>query len=150
MGRRPVQSPLQTAPNPAKWIKELVHHAFLQRNDCIIGNVDAFRANFAATFRNIAVADPLRPPKLLNSVFSIERMHFKGGDVNEKPRTNEFVMLPVVPQNVTNVLAKKALDAFPEFLHPIDILLFHSPSTVWRVGRPRLEWFDLFLHPKIP
>ena len=77
-------------------------------------------------------------------------MHLQRGDMNEKTRTDKFIMHLVVAQNVADVLTKITLDAFPEFLHTIDILLLHSPSTVRRVGCPRLEWFDLFLHPKIP
>ena len=51
---------------------------------------------------------------------------------------------------MANVLAQKTFDALPEFLNTIYVLLLHPPCAIRRVGRSRLERFDLFLHPKIP
>ena len=59
-------------------------------------------------------------------------------------------MLPVVAQNVANILAKETLDAFPEFLHSIDVFLRHSPGPIRGVGRARLESLDFLFHQEIP
>src|SRR5262249_20659875 len=85
-GGGPIQSPLQTTPNPAKWIEELVHHPLLQWNDGIVGDLDALRANLRATLGDVAVADSLRSPQFLDPVFGVERMHFQRSDVNQKAR----------------------------------------------------------------
>jgi len=51
---------------------------------------------------------------------------------------------------VTNILAKKTLDALSKFLNAIDIVLLHSPGSIWRIRWSRLEFPDLFLYPEIP
>src|SRR5438132_355826 len=56
----------------------------------------------------------------------------------------------MIAQHVANILAKKTLGAFPEFLNAIDIFLSHSPCAIWRIGWTWLEFLDFFLHPKIP
>ena len=71
-------------------------------------------------------------------------------DVNQKARADEFVVLLVIAQDVADILAKKTLDAFPEFLHAIDVVLRHPPGAIGASGGARLEFLDLFLHPKIP
>ena len=45
-------------------------------------------------------------------------------------------MLPVIAEDVTNILAKEAFDALPEFLDAIDILLRHPPEDI-AVGSER-------------
>src|SRR5438874_10578844 len=77
-------------------------------------------------------------------------MHLQGGDMNQETWPDEFVMHLMIAQHVANVLTKKTFDAFPKFLHAIDVLLLHSPCAIRRVGRSRIERFNLFLHPKIP
>ena len=56
----------------------------------------------------------------------------------------------MIAQHVADVLAKKAFDAFAEFLHTIDVLLLHPPCAVGRIGRSRLKRFDFFLNAKVP
>src|SRR5262249_54875670 len=63
---------------------------------------------------------------------------------------DKFVIHRVIAQDVTDVLAQKTFDAFPEFLHTIDVFVLHTPCAVRRIRRSRLERFDLFLHSKIP
>ena len=89
------------------------------------------------------------PSASLNSddaVFGVERVHLECGGVNEKARPDEFIVLVMIAQHVANILAKKALDAFAEFLHAIDVLLLHPPRSVRRIGRSRFELLDLLLH----
>ena len=40
------------------------------------------------------------------------------------------LVLVVIAQHVAHVLAQKALDALPEFLHAVDVLLLHAPRAV--------------------
>ena len=93
---------------------------------------------------------PCALSQFLNAILGIERMHFKRRDVNQKSRPNKFVVHLMIAQHVANILAKKTLDAFPKFLHAIDVLLLHSPGSIRRIRRSRLELLDLFLHSKIP
>src|SRR5205814_1003770 len=141
---------LQPSPEPTERIVKLVYHTFLQRNDSVIGNLNAFRTNFRATLRDVAVANALSVAQLIYAILGIERMHLESGDVNQKARSDKFVVLVMVPQDVANVLTKKALYAFPEFLHAVDVLLLHPPTAVRRVRRSRFEALDLFLHFEIP
>src|SRR5947209_4362805 len=145
-----VRFAFQPSPDPAKRIEELVHYAFLQRNDRIVGNLNIFGANLSAAFRNVAVPDTLRLPQLLNPVFGIKWMHLQRGYVHQKPRTNELVVLVMIAQDVADILAEKTFDAFPEFFDPIDIALLHPPRSIRRVRRAGFEWFDHLLHSKIP
>src|SRR5262249_29368949 len=94
--------------------------------------------------------DSLRISQFFDSVLGIEWMHLQRGDMNQETWPDEFVVHLVIAQHVADVLTKKTFDALPEFLHAIDVLLLHSPGTVWRIGRSRLERFDLFLYPEIP
>jgi len=55
--------------------------------------------------------------QLLCSIKDVERVHLELGGVHQKTRTNELLVKLVIAKNVAHVLAKEALDAFPEFLH---------------------------------
>jgi hypothetical protein len=46
----------------------------------------------------------------------------------------------MIAQHVANVLAKKALDALPELLHPVHVFLLHPPAAI---GSVRLARFEL-------
>ena len=43
-----------------------------------------------------------------------------------------------------------AVPCLGAILHTVNILLLHSPGAIRRVGRSRLERFDLFLYTKVP
>src|SRR5437763_10391825 len=77
-------------------------------------------------------------------------MHFERGHVYEESWTDEFRVLAMIAEDVTDILAKIALDAFAEFLNAIDVLLGHAPGAVRRVGGTRFERLDLFLHLEVP
>jgi hypothetical protein len=57
-------------------------------------------------------------------------MHFERGDIDQISRPNELFMHAMIAQHVTNILAKKTLDALSKFLNAIDILLLHSPGSI--------------------
>ena len=56
-------------------------------------------------------------------------MHLERGDVNKKARPDELVVLVMIAQHMADILAKKTLDAFPEFLDAIDVLLLPSARS---------------------
>src|SRR5256714_7846125 len=77
---------LQLLPNPPKRIIEIVHDPFLQRDDPVVGNLNVLRANLRATFRDVAVADPVRLPQFLEAILGVERMHLERGCVDQIAR----------------------------------------------------------------
>src|SRR5438093_7247465 len=141
---------LQPSPDPTERIIKVVHYAFLQRNNCVIGDLNVFRANLCAALGDVAIADSLFVSQFVSTIFSIQRMHLQRSDVDQKPRSNESLVHLVIAQHVADVLAKKAFDAFTEFLHTIDVLLLHPPCAVGRIGASRLKWFDFLLYAKVP
>src|SRR4030065_1250731 len=58
-------------------------------------------------------------------------MHLQTGDSNQKAGTDELGMFIMISQDVTNTLAQKTFDTFSELLDPVNILLLHSPGSVW-------------------
>ena len=56
-------------------------------------------------------------------VGDVERMHLQRGGVDEKARPDELVVLVMIAQDVADVLAEEALDALPELLHAVHVLL---------------------------
>src|SRR5207302_11020665 len=121
----------------------------LERNYRVVRNSYVFRANLGATLRNVAVTNPLRFGEFLDPALRIERMHLQRRHINEEARPDKVVMLVMLAQHVTYVLAQKAFDAFSKFLHAVHIFLLHAPASIRRVGRARLEFLDLFLDPEI-
>ena len=93
---------------------------------------------------------PCASRQFLDPVLGVERVHLQRRHVNEKTRPDELVVLVMVAQHVADILAKKTLDAFPEFLHAIDVLLRHPPRAVGRVRRARFEFLDPLFHREIP
>src|SRR5205085_4589754 len=122
-----ILSPFQPTPKPSERIVKFIHDSFLQWNDSVVSDLNAFRANFGAAFCDIAVADPLSVSQFFQSIFGIERMHLQRRHMNQKARSDELVVHLVIAQNMANVLAKKTFDALPEFLDAIDVGLLHPP-----------------------
>src|SRR5271166_1321624 len=77
-------------------------------------------------------------------------MHFQCRGKNQKARADEFLVLVMVAQHMTDVLAQEAFDALAKFLDAVNVPLCHAPGAVRRVGRARLEFLDFFLYPVIP
>src|SRR5438093_5750158 len=87
---------LQPSPDPTERIIKVVHYAFFQWNNPVIGDLNAFRANLCAALGDVAIADPLAVSQFVSTVFSIQRMHLQRSDVDQKPRSNEsFVHLVI-------------------------------------------------------
>src|SRR5580704_7387983 len=98
---------------------ELVDDTLLQRNDGIVGNVNIFGADFGATLRDVAEADAEVVLEQAGAIERIQRMKLEAGDTDEKARTAEFGFGVVLTKDVADVLAKKTLDTFAEFLHAV-------------------------------
>jgi len=77
-------------------------------------------------------------------------MLIKRRRVNQKPRSDEFLVLIMIPKNVADILAEVTLDAFAKFLHAVDVFLLHSPGAILGIGSPRFEFLDTFLDLLIP
>jgi hypothetical protein len=141
---------LHPSPEPTQRIIEFINDSFFQRNDSVVRDLDAFRANLRATLGDVAIPNALRVPQFFNAIFGIERMHLQRSDVNQEARPDEVIVLLMIAQHVANVLTKKTFDAFPELLHAINVFLRHAPRSIGRIRWARFESLDLFLHPKIP
>src|SRR5207247_2385718 len=125
-------------------------HTLLQGDDRVVRDRDVFRTNLCATFRDVAITDPLRLRELLDPVLCVQRMHFERCDVHEISGTNELLVQMMFSQDVAHVLTKETLDALSEFLNAINILLRHSPGSFGRIRLAWVELFDLFLYTEIP
>src|SRR5512132_830705 len=73
-------------------------------------------------------------------------MHLQPGDANKETRTTKLLLLFVIAQDMTNVLAKKTFNTFAELLHTIHIALIHFPFNV----RARAERRNLPVDSVIP
>src|SRR5262245_50294259 len=136
---RKCSSPLpagKLSQKPTHWIVEVIHDALLQRNDRVVGNVNIFGANFRTAFGDIAEANPEFVLQQFGARQTVEWVHFQPGHAHEEARSAKLVLLLVIAQYVTNVLAEKALNAFAKFLHAIDLALIHLPFNV-RLRRKR-------------
>jgi hypothetical protein len=77
-------------------------------------------------------------------------MHFQSRNVNKISRPNEFFVQMMLAKHMTNILTKETLNAFPEFLHAIDILLGHSPRSIRHIGWARMKLLDFLFDPEVP
>src|SRR4030095_1463305 len=108
---------LQPPPEPTKRIVKFIHYTFLERDDSVVGDLNAFRTHFCAALRDVAVTDSLCGSQFVHPILSIKRMHFERGDINQISWPNELFMHAMVAQHVADILAQEALDAFPKFLN---------------------------------
>src|ERR1051326_1328216 len=128
----------------------MIHNPLLERDDRIVGDPDALGAYGGAALGDVAVADALRGAQLVPPVERVERMHLQRRRVHQVAGPDELLVQVVVPEDMADVLAEEALDALPELLHPVHVLLLHPPGAVGGVGRARRELPDPLLHPEVP
>src|SRR5262249_11774392 len=108
--------------------------------------VNILGAHLGAALCDVAEAEAelvLQEPRAGDA---IQGMHFERGDPDEEARASELLLLSMVPQDVTNVLAKEAFDALSELLHPVEVRLRHLPLN----SRTRPEGRDLLVHSVVP
>src|SRR5438552_13920959 len=101
-GPRP--SPREPAPDAANRVVEVVHHALLQRDDGVVGDVDRLGTDLRAALGDVAVPDAGRLLEVARARRDIERMHLEAGDADQEAGAGEAVLLLVVAQHVTDVL----------------------------------------------
>src|SRR5579884_2415374 len=104
-------------------VEEAIHHPLLQRNNRIIGDRDALRADFGAAFGDVAEPDHEIAPQLRDAVPRVQRMHFQRRRVHQKARAYELSVHLVVPQHVADVLAQVALDTLAELMKTVRVLM---------------------------
>src|SRR5258707_1347355 len=111
---RPIRAPCERlrlrrssdfADNPHQRIVELVHYAFLQRNDRVVRNVDVLRTNLRATFRDVAKPDAQLILQQLRPRDAVHRVHIQPGHAHKKSRPAELLVFVMVSQDVAHVLA---------------------------------------------
>src|SRR5438128_12514136 len=98
-------------------IVEPIDDALLQRNDRIIRNGDAFRADFRAALGDVAQPDAVGILELARAIHGVQRMHLERGGVDQMARADKPVEQLMLAKHVTDVLAQKALDALSKFLN---------------------------------
>src|SRR6185369_11299184 len=113
--------PSEHPEQPLHRIIEPVDHALLHRNDRVVGDVNVLGAHVRAALRDVAQPDAAFFPQMLQPIIRVERLHLERRAVHEKARPHELGMHVVVPEDVANVLAQKALDALSELLHALDV-----------------------------
>src|SRR5438094_2427295 len=118
------------------------HHALLERDDRVVGDVDIFRADLSAALGDVAVAEPVLRADEIDAFVCVERMHLERRESDEHPRAGEAsLVVLVVADDVAHVLAEEAFDALVKFLHALDVFLVH-PALAVRILRLRLERRD--------
>jgi len=127
-------------------IVKFVHHALLERNDGVVSDANLLGTNLRATLRDIAETDTELILEQGGAVATVERMHLKTGNANEKTRSGKLLFLIVLAKNVTHVLAEKTFDAFAELLHAIHVQLGNFPFDTG----PRFERRDFTVDTIIP
>ena len=99
----------------------LVDDSLLERNDGVVSNGNVLRTYLGAALRNVAVPDAVALFQLVCSVENVERVHLELRRVDQQSRPHELLVKVVVPENVTDVLAEKALDALAKFLNAVGV-----------------------------
>lgn len=131
-------------------IVELVNNAFFERNNGVVRNRDMLWADLRATFGNVTIPDTIRILQFFESVLSVNWVHFQGSGVNEESRSDELVMKIVFSEDMADILAEEAFDAFPKLLDMIDVFLFHPPRAIFGIRGSRREGFHLLFNSEVP
>src|ERR1700674_766533 len=120
-------------------------HPLFERNDRVIGDVDVLWAHLGAALRDVAVADPGLPLQQRAAIEDVLGVHLQARDPDHEPWTLESALQIVGSQDMADVLAEEALDAFTELHHALNVLLLHPPGLAAReiflAGRKR--WYFL-------
>src|SRR5580658_2046758 len=104
-------------------VVEFVDHSLLERDDSVIGDRDALRADLGAAFGYVAIADALGVLQIAEAILGVERMHLQRGGIHEQPRADELLLQVMIADHMADVLAQEAFDTLAEFLDAIDVLL---------------------------
>src|SRR3990172_12375967 len=109
--------------------------ALLERDDGVVRDVDMLGADLGAALRDVAETQARLDPGQLLAVMGIQRVHLQLRQPHEEARARERrLVLLVVADHVTDVLAQEALDTLAELVAALDVLLKHAPRTVGLLG----------------
>ena len=85
-----------------------------------------FRTDLGAALGDVAVTETVLLLSFSPTVKSIQWVHIKLSQADEKSRASKcFLVLLVISDNVASVLTEKTFDAFAELLAPLNIDLSH-------------------------
>src|SRR5918996_844481 len=143
------KKPREPPPEPLNRIVMAVRDSLLERNDGVVGDLDVLGADLGAALRDVAIPDPAAVLEVTRAVGPVHRMQLQAGGSDKETRAHERILRLVVAQHVADVLAQEALDALPELLNAVDVLLLPAPVLVRRADR-RAERHDLAVHLVIP
>src|SRR4051812_43964669 len=126
-----LRTPSDLRAEPGQRVVLAVHHALLERDDAVVGEVDALGAHLAAALGDVAVAQAELLLGGVAPVDDVQRVHVELGQPDEEPRPGERrLVLLVVTDHVAGVLAEVALDALAELLRALDVHLLHAVVAV--------------------
>ena len=97
-----------------KRVVAVVDDPLLQRDDRVVGDVDALGADLGAALGDVAEAEATLVGSEVEPVERVKRMHLQARDPDQEARPEVARLQPVVAQDVAHVLAEEALDALPE------------------------------------
>ena len=137
-------------PQPAEGVVILVHDAFLEGDDGVIGDGDVLGTDLGATFGDIAKTDALGLLEFRQAVFGVQRMHLQCSGIDQETRADEFGVHVMIAQDVADILAEEAFDALAELLHTINVFLLHPPGAIRGIGLAWFEFLDLRFDTEIP
>src|SRR3990170_3610152 len=133
-------SPANLAQHPAHRVVEPVRHPLLEGDDGVVGDVDVLRADLRAALGDVAEADPRQLADELCPVGGVQGGHLQLRQPHEPAGAAEHLLvLRVVADDVTDILAEEALDALAELLPAVDIDLHDAVAAAGPIGRSRLE-----------
>lgn len=112
----------------------IVCNPFFEGNYRVIGYMDMFWANFGATFGDIAHSYSGLSVKLLPTVEVVHGVHFERSDTHHLTWAKKNIFTFVLAENVANILAEKAFNAFAELLDAIHVLLQHIKRLTCHLG----------------
>src|SRR5664279_5218176 len=113
-----IPTPGDLRPEPDDRVVLAVDHAFLHRDDRVVGDLDALRTDLGAALGDVAHPDALlRLGELPPIGPRIQWMHVQLGGPDEEARPGErSLVVLVIPRDVADVLAQETLDALAELL----------------------------------
>src|SRR6516162_114903 len=86
---------------------EFIHNPLLERDNGIVGDVNLFRADLRAAFRDVALADAQFLAQQPAARCAVHGVHLQTGHAHKKARPRELFLLVVLAQNVATFWQRK-------------------------------------------
>jgi hypothetical protein len=87
----------ENAEQSGEWIEKSIYNPFLQGNDRVVRNSDAFGTHLGTAFRDVAQPDAELLPQVFDPVACIEGVHFQRCYIDQESRPDELFVHMVVP-----------------------------------------------------